>query len=247
MAPSSVTYLKFALRNMPSALYKAIGGFATNGVNIADLKNIESNIQSSKQTYIVTVLADLDDDEGFARAYDELSYFTDSIQVFKATGLDDDLPDEFQIKINRTDYRAVHFAAAELSDRIRVSIAELENNKPNDELGLERYNDILKFYNYVDEKIGNILNVSDGETILDESKKISLNFDKFLTELTSDDRLKSLADTALIGGCFSFLAICGMPPTFAAPASIAAFAGPKLLQTFKALFSKPGDQLDSSK
>ncbi|MGJ9421838.1 prephenate dehydratase [Aeromicrobium sp. CF3.5] len=76
----TVTTFMFNVRNIPSALYKALGGFATNGVNMTKL---ESYMVGGHFT-ATQFLAEVDghpDDAGLARALDELTFFTTEIRV----------------------------------------------------------------------------------------------------------------------------------------------------------------------
>ncbi|SFP96165.1 prephenate dehydratase [Roseivivax halotolerans] len=75
-----LTTLVFQTRNIPAALYKAMGGFATNGVNMTKLESylIGGSFEAS-QFY-----ADIEghpEDPAVARALDELDYFTESMTI----------------------------------------------------------------------------------------------------------------------------------------------------------------------
>lgn len=70
----------FQVRNIPAALYKAMGGFATNGVNMTKL---ESYMVGGSFT-ATRFLADIDghpEDENVARALEELRYFSNSLSI----------------------------------------------------------------------------------------------------------------------------------------------------------------------
>lgn len=75
-----VTTFVFNVRNLPAALYKALGGFATNGVNMTKL---ESYMVGGE--FIATqFLAEVDghpDDPALSRALDELVFFTTDVTV----------------------------------------------------------------------------------------------------------------------------------------------------------------------
>ncbi len=76
----TVTTFMFNVRNIPSALYKALGGFATNGVNMTKL---ESYMVGGEFT-ATQFLAEVDghpDDAGLARALEELTFFTTEVRV----------------------------------------------------------------------------------------------------------------------------------------------------------------------
>lgn len=75
-----VTSFVFNVRNLPAALYKALGGFATNGVNMTKL---ESYMVGGHFT-ATQFLAEVDghpEDPGLARALEELAFFTTDIKV----------------------------------------------------------------------------------------------------------------------------------------------------------------------
>jgi len=75
-----VTSFIFNVRNLPAALYKALGGFATNGVNMTKL---ESYMVGGEFT-ATQFLAEVDghpDDPGLKRALEELAFFTTDIKI----------------------------------------------------------------------------------------------------------------------------------------------------------------------
>ena len=68
------------MRNLPAALYKALGGFATNGVNMTKL---ESYMVGGEFT-ATQFLAEVDghpSDAGLARALEELAFFTTDVKI----------------------------------------------------------------------------------------------------------------------------------------------------------------------
>jgi len=75
-----MTSFVFRVRNIPAALYKAMGGFATNGVNMTKLESyMVGGAFTATQFY-----ADIEghpDDPAVQRAMDELDYFTSMIEV----------------------------------------------------------------------------------------------------------------------------------------------------------------------
>jgi prephenate dehydratase len=77
-----LTTFVFQVRNIPAALYKALGGFATNGVNMTKLESymLEGTF-SATQFY-----SDVDghpDDPGLKLALEELAFFSqpDSLKI----------------------------------------------------------------------------------------------------------------------------------------------------------------------
>jgi prephenate dehydratase len=75
-----VTSFVFNVRNLPAALYKALGGFATNGVNMTKL---ESYMVGGEFT-ATQFLAEVDghpSDVGLAHALEELAFFTTDVKI----------------------------------------------------------------------------------------------------------------------------------------------------------------------
>ena len=75
-----VTTFVFRVRNVPAALYKALGGFATNGVNMTKL---ESYMEGGEFT-ATQFLADVDGhphDPPLARALEELKFFSRETRI----------------------------------------------------------------------------------------------------------------------------------------------------------------------
>ncbi len=80
---STITTFVFRVRNVPAALYKALGGFATNGVNMTKL---ESYMVGGAFT-ATQFLADVDGHPygaGLARALEELAFYCEEIRVLGA-------------------------------------------------------------------------------------------------------------------------------------------------------------------
>ncbi|WP_417604084.1 prephenate dehydratase [Primorskyibacter flagellatus] len=79
-AHGMMTSFVFQVRNIPAALYKAMGGFATNGVNMTKLESyMVGGSFTATQFY-----ADIEghpDDPAVARALDELGYFTSYLEI----------------------------------------------------------------------------------------------------------------------------------------------------------------------
>ncbi|MGZ4449820.1 MAG: prephenate dehydratase [Nocardioides sp.] len=75
-----VTSFIFNVRNLPAALYKALGGFATNGVNMTKL---ESYMVGGHFT-ATQFLAEVDghpEDVGVKNALEELAFFTTDVKI----------------------------------------------------------------------------------------------------------------------------------------------------------------------
>jgi prephenate dehydratase len=75
-----VTSFIFNVRNLPAALYKALGGFATNGVNMTKLESymVDGSFTGTQ------FLAEVDGhptDLGLSRALEELAFFTTDVKI----------------------------------------------------------------------------------------------------------------------------------------------------------------------
>ena len=78
--PGLMTTFVFRVRNVPAALYKALGGFATNGVNMSRLESYMLDGQFTATQF----MCDVDghpEDLGMRRALEELAFFSRSTKV----------------------------------------------------------------------------------------------------------------------------------------------------------------------
>jgi prephenate dehydratase len=75
-----VTSFVFRVRNLPAALYKALGGFATNGVNMTKLESYMENAAFTA-TFFYAEVDGRPDDAALARAFDELGYFSEKFEI----------------------------------------------------------------------------------------------------------------------------------------------------------------------
>jgi prephenate dehydratase len=78
-----ITSFIFRVRNVPAALYKALGGFSTNGVNLTKLESYQlEGSFSATQFY-----ADIDghpEERNVQLAFEELRFFTSSLKILGA-------------------------------------------------------------------------------------------------------------------------------------------------------------------
>ena len=72
-----ITSLIFKLKNIPAALYKALGGFATNDLNITKLESYLLNGKFVSAQFYLEVEAH-PDSQPFRNAMDELKFFSDT-------------------------------------------------------------------------------------------------------------------------------------------------------------------------
>ncbi|MFL6799583.1 MAG: prephenate dehydratase [Xanthobacteraceae bacterium] len=75
-----VTTFVFRVRNVPAALYKALGGFATNGVNMTKLESymVEGNF------FATQFYADVEghpDERGLVFAFEELAFYSKEMKI----------------------------------------------------------------------------------------------------------------------------------------------------------------------
>jgi prephenate dehydratase len=75
-----VTSFVFRVRNVPAALYKAMGGFATNGVNMTKLESYMVEGQFTATQFYAEVDGH-PDDPGLKLALEELAFFSKELRV----------------------------------------------------------------------------------------------------------------------------------------------------------------------
>ena len=75
-----ITSFVFRVRNIPAALYKAMGGFATNGVNMTKLESYMVD-GSFTATQFFADIEGHPDDANVQRALEELDYFTSHVAL----------------------------------------------------------------------------------------------------------------------------------------------------------------------
>jgi len=89
-----ITTFVFRVRNVPAALYKAMGGFATNGVNMTKLESYQLG-GSFNATQFYADIEGHPDDRSVKLALEELAFFTSKLTVlgvYPASPLRDELP-----------------------------------------------------------------------------------------------------------------------------------------------------------
>jgi len=75
-----VTTFVFRVRNVPAALYKAMGGFATNGVNMTKLESYQLEGQFSATQFYADVEGH-PDDRSVKLALEELAFFSAELKI----------------------------------------------------------------------------------------------------------------------------------------------------------------------
>jgi len=75
-----VTSFVFRVRNVPAALYKALGGFATNGVNMTKLESYMVDGEFTATQFLADVEAH-PEEPGLARALEELEFFCKELKI----------------------------------------------------------------------------------------------------------------------------------------------------------------------
>lgn len=74
-----ITSFLFQVRNIPAALYKAMGGFATNGINMTKLESYQLGGFTATQFYADVV--GHPEDENLKLAFEELGFFTNEFKI----------------------------------------------------------------------------------------------------------------------------------------------------------------------
>lgn len=75
-----ITTFVFRVRNIPAALYKAMGGFATNGINMVKLESYMIEGSFTATQFYADVIGH-PEDPALKRALEELEYFTDHLEI----------------------------------------------------------------------------------------------------------------------------------------------------------------------
>ncbi len=76
----AVTTFVFRVRNVPAALYKALGGFATNGVNMTKLESYMVEGEFTATQFLADVEAH-PEEPALARAFEELAFFCKEFKI----------------------------------------------------------------------------------------------------------------------------------------------------------------------
>ncbi len=79
-ANPAVTSFMFQVRNIPAALFKALGGFATNGVNMTKLESYQRDGSFEASQFYADVEG-RPNDGNVARALEELAYFSSHVRI----------------------------------------------------------------------------------------------------------------------------------------------------------------------
>ena len=82
-----LTSFVFRVRNVPAALYKAMGGFATNGVNMTKLESYMEDGAFSATMFYAEVEG-RPEDRGLALAFDELGFFCERFEILGVFAVD---------------------------------------------------------------------------------------------------------------------------------------------------------------
>ena len=77
---TAMTTFVFEVKNIPAALYKAMGGFATNGVNMTKLESYQKGASFSATTFYADIVGAPGDPAG-DRALDELAFHCKDMRV----------------------------------------------------------------------------------------------------------------------------------------------------------------------
>jgi prephenate dehydratase len=80
MTGTLMTTFIFEVKNIPAALYKAMGGFATNGVNMTKLESYQNGASFAATEFFVDIEG-APGDPGVDRALDELRFHCNSVRL----------------------------------------------------------------------------------------------------------------------------------------------------------------------
>ena len=77
--PVMTTFI-FEVKNIPAALYKALGGFATNGVNMTKLESYQKGASFAATMFFADIVG-APGDPGVDRAFAELAFHTKEMRL----------------------------------------------------------------------------------------------------------------------------------------------------------------------
>ncbi|MBE5074410.1 prephenate dehydratase [Erythrobacteraceae bacterium E2-1 Yellow Sea] len=76
----AITTFVFEVKNIPAALYKAMGGFATNGVNMTKLESYQKGASFSATTFYADIIG-APGDPAVDRALEELAFHSKELRI----------------------------------------------------------------------------------------------------------------------------------------------------------------------
>lgn len=79
VGPAMTTFI-FEVRNIPAALYKAMGGFATNGINMTKLESYQTGASFAATTFFCDVVGK-PGERPLDLALEELAYFSNNLRI----------------------------------------------------------------------------------------------------------------------------------------------------------------------
>lgn len=86
---TAMTTLIFEVRNVPAALYKALGGFATNGVNMTKLESYQNGASFSATMFYLDIVG-APGDPAVDRALEELAFHSKELRMLGTYALERD-------------------------------------------------------------------------------------------------------------------------------------------------------------
>ncbi len=98
-----ITSFLFRVRNVPAALYKAMGGFATNGVNMTKLESYQLD-GTFRATQFFADIEGHPDDRSVRLALDELAFFSSHLRILGVYRADD-----YRVKLDQASLDAGPF------------------------------------------------------------------------------------------------------------------------------------------
>ena len=75
-----ITSCIFKLKSIPAALYKALGGFATNGVNLCKLESFVARNTFDQVQFYIEIESHIDD-LALQKALEELGFHTSQLDI----------------------------------------------------------------------------------------------------------------------------------------------------------------------
>ncbi|MBN8501514.1 MAG: prephenate dehydratase, partial [Sphingomonadales bacterium] len=77
---TAMTTFVFEVKNIPAALYRAMGGFATNGVNMTKLESYQKGASFAATMFYADIIG-APGDPGVDRALEELAFHCKELRI----------------------------------------------------------------------------------------------------------------------------------------------------------------------
>lgn len=130
----------------------------------------------------------------------------------------------------------VAVVATDFLERVQILKRKTLDERPNDPDVADAQKSHIEFLIDLENALSELIEASDsGRTTEKQEAKASLysRAEVMVAWAVGNDHASSVIDVGLMGGLFSLLAVCGMPPAFAAPTVISSVCGERVWRRVK--------------